>query len=70
MRSLNMATLLLSAHNLLFWDPRQENRGRGRLRIVQSVAETQSLMNYRVLWREHTRDRAQHSESAELKQQN
>ena len=32
---------------------------------LESVAKTQSLMNYRVLWSKHIKDRAQHSESDE-----
>ena len=59
------------AHDILFWDPKHGQRGRGRPHINYidmrrqdtrlDPAETQNLMNDRVLWRERIKDRAQHS---------
>ena len=60
------------AHDLLFWEPKHGRRGRGRPYVnyidmlkqdtgLNDVAESRSLMNDRVLWREHIKDRARNS---------
>ena len=60
------------SHDLLFWEPKNGRRGRGRPHVnnidmlkqdteLEDVAEARSLMSYRVLWRERVKDRARHS---------